>query len=70
LTRFRTRWKRLLSRRPPSFIVTAGVVKVELDDSGAARAPFTVTNSSAAREAEAEAEIVLTGLRGPPARRL
>jgi beta-lactam-binding protein with PASTA domain len=47
LTRFRTRWKRLLSRGPPSFIVTAGVVKVELDDSGAARAPFTVTNSSA-----------------------
>jgi beta-lactam-binding protein with PASTA domain len=36
-----------VSRRPPSFIVTAAGERVKLDDSGAARAPFTVTNTSA-----------------------
>jgi beta-lactam-binding protein with PASTA domain len=33
-----------VSRRPPSFTVTAAGEKVKLDDSGSARAPFTVTN--------------------------
>jgi beta-lactam-binding protein with PASTA domain len=34
------------SRRPPSFTVTAAGEKVKLDDSGSARAQFTVTNTS------------------------
>jgi beta-lactam-binding protein with PASTA domain len=36
-----------VSGRPASFIVTAASEKVKLDNSGAARAPFTVTNRSA-----------------------
>jgi hypothetical protein len=35
-----------VSGRPPTFIVTAAGKKVMLDDSGRARAPFTVTNAS------------------------
>jgi len=36
-----------LSGRPPTFVVTAASEKVTLDESGRARAPFTVTNAGA-----------------------
>jgi hypothetical protein len=36
-----------LSGRPPTFVVTAATEEVTLDESGRARAPFTVTNVSA-----------------------
>jgi beta-lactam-binding protein with PASTA domain len=35
-----------VSGRPPTFVVTTPSEKVELDESGRARAPFTVTNAS------------------------